>query len=72
MAHETLVVVRTFPNRIEADLAKSALDAADLESMVRADDAGGLRPGMWSGNPVELLVRREDVRRAHEILEGSA
>ena len=25
--------------------------------MVRADDAGGMRPHMWSGTGVELVVR---------------
>jgi hypothetical protein len=35
-----LVVVRTFLSRIEADLAKSALEAAGIEALVQADDAG--------------------------------
>ena len=68
MSDRNLVVVRTFGNRFEADLAKSALDAADLESLIRADDAGGTRPGMWAGNGVDLLVRAEDEERAAEIL----
>jgi hypothetical protein len=69
MHSDNLVVIRTFPNRIEADLAKSALDAAELESMVRADDAGGTQTGLWMAG-VDLLVREEDAREAEEILAG--
>ena len=69
MADSELVVVRTFNNRIEADLAKSALDAADIDSMVSADDAGGEQPGLWPGEGVSLLVRSEDALRAAEILD---
>jgi hypothetical protein len=62
-----LVVVRTFINKFEAEIAKSALDAADIDAMIRADDAGGTRPGLWLSG-VELIVRAEDVKRAEEIL----
>ena len=62
-----LVVVGTFPNKIEAELARGALQAADIASVVSADDAGGLRPSLWLGG-VRLLVRSEDARQAQEIL----
>jgi hypothetical protein len=70
MTDSDLVVVREFLNRFEADVAKSALDAVGIESMIRADDAGGLRPAMSMGSPVELLVREEDAARAAEILDA--
>ena len=72
MTLPALVVVRTFLNRFEADVAKSALDAVDIESIIRADDAGVMRPGMWMGQPVELLVRADDAEGAEEILETVA
>jgi hypothetical protein len=72
MPYPGLVIARTFLNRFEADVAKSALHAADIESIVRADDAGGMRPGMWMGSAVELLVRPEDFERAVEILDTTA
>jgi hypothetical protein len=65
-----LVVVGTFPNTVEAELARGALQAADIASLVSADDAGGLRPSLWLSG-VRLLVRPEDARQAQEIL-GSA
>jgi Putative prokaryotic signal transducing protein len=65
-----LVVVSTFLNHIDAELAQSALEAAEIESMVSADDAGGVRPHLWMGG-VRLLVRAEDAEKASEILGRS-
>ena len=63
-----LVIVGTFLNRIDAKLAQGALEAADIEAMIRADDAGGLRPGLWMSG-VEVLVRAEDAERAAAVLD---
>ena len=68
--HPDLVVLRTFLNDIDAQLAKTALTAAEIDSMIRADDAGGMRPHLWVGSGVELVVRAEDVERASESLGG--
>ena len=68
MTHSELVVVATFLNRIEAEMARGALEAVDIESMVSADDAGGLRPGLWMSG-VKLLVRAEDAKRAASVLD---
>ena len=67
MNHPDLVVVRTYLNRIEAELAHSALEAADIESIIDADGSSGTQPGLWMGG-VKLLVRTEDVAQAGEIL----
>ena len=63
-----LVVIRSFGDRFEADLAQSALEAAGIESIVRSDDAGGMRPALTFANGAELMVRTEDAERADEIL----
>jgi hypothetical protein len=62
-----LVVVQTFLNMFDAETAKSALDAAGIDSMIRGDDCGGMRPHLWM-HGVELLVRQEDADAASEIL----
>lgn len=72
MADSDLVVVHTFNSRPEAEMAKSALDAAEIESMVMADDAGGTQPGLWEGRGVAVLVNRENEQAAREILELDA
>jgi putative signal transducing protein len=66
-----LVAVGTYSNKIDADLAQGALEAADIEAIVTADDAGGLRPALSVGTGVRVLVRAEDVERAREILSGN-
>jgi len=66
--HPELVVVRTFPTVIEADLAKSALESVGIDSMVRSDNKGGQTPGLAFSQGVELLVRAEDVTAANDML----
>ena len=67
---DDVVVLTTFPNHIQADLAQSALSAGGIESFVHADDAGGAQPGLWLGKGVQLLVRRSDLERASQIIKG--
>ena|SRR5215475_5107652 len=62
-----LVTVADFSNRIDAEIALSALEASGIESFVSADDAGGVQPGLWMKG-VRLLVRDDDVERALDIL----
>ena len=64
-----LVVVSTFLNRIDAEIAQGALEAAEIESMLSGDDAGGMRPGLVAGG-TRLLVRQDDADRAAGILNG--
>lgn len=70
MQPDELVVLTTFPNHIQADLAQSALDAGGIESLIRADDAGGEQPGLWLGRGVQVLVRAGDAELAKTILAG--
>lgn len=69
MSDAELVVVHSFGDRIEAELAQSALEAAGIESMVRGDDAGGAQPGLWKSAGVQVLVRTEDVEAARDVLD---
>lgn len=64
-----LITFRTFPTRIEAELAKSLLEAAGIKAMISADDAGGMLPTPFAyTSGVELILREEDVERAKEVL----
>ena len=69
MKDSELVEVGSFLNRIDAELAQGALEAAEIESVASADDAGGVRPSLWMSG-VRLLVRAEDVERARELLDA--
>ena len=70
MSDEDLIVVHTFNNRQEADLAKSALEAAGIDAIVQSDDGGAMRPALaFAGTGVQVIVRAEDVSAARDILD---
>jgi len=62
------VVVRTFLTVMDANMARSALEAAGIVSMVRSDDCGGLRPHLWMGG-VALLVPASEADAATSLLD---
>lgn len=65
-----LVAVEAFATQIEADVAKSLLDSAGIDSMIQSDRAGGMRDHLaWSGFGFKLLVREEDVEEARDLLK---
>jgi hypothetical protein len=63
-----LVPVAVFPLRVEAELARGALDAAGIYALVVADDAGSQNPGLDYSRGVAVVVRPDDADRAREIL----
>jgi len=67
---EELVTVARFGSHIEADLARSALDAAGIAAVVTADDGGGQRPHLGFTQGVAVLVRHEDADTARAVLAG--
>jgi hypothetical protein len=62
-----LVIVRRFPAMVHAQLAKSALEAYEIEAVINGGLMGpqGVRAGMGT---IDLMVREEDVDAALEIL----
>jgi len=68
MSH-SLVTLITFPTRIEAEIAKSTLEAAGIKAMVSADDAGGMLPTPFAyTSGAELTIREQDREKAKAIL----
>ena len=66
-----LVVIRTFQRSLDADLAKSVLEAAGIESIIRGDDtARRYYTGMAQG--LDLLVLAQDAEDADKILDTDA
>lgn len=66
MSSSTLVAVSTFRSEVDAQVAKGILDETGIESMLRADNAGGMYPALGD---VELLVRADDLERAQAALD---
>ncbi len=56
MSDAALIVVHSFGSRPEADMAVSALDAAGIDAMVRADSGGEMQPSVvWADVPAAPL-----------------
>jgi len=70
MSDDRIEAIGAFLNRIDADLARGALEAEGIVATVAADDAAGTRPHLWMSG-VRLLVRAEDAERAREILRAA-
>jgi hypothetical protein len=66
------VVLETFSNRIEAEMAAGLLSSEGVEAMVMADDAGGTYPMLQFVRGVRLMVFKADEARAREILAAMA
>jgi hypothetical protein len=66
------VVLETFYNRIEAEMAQGILEAEGIETIIMADDAGGTYPMLQFLRGVKLMVAPEDKAQAQEILAAMA
>jgi hypothetical protein len=66
------VVIRTFNNEIEAEMAMSALEAAGIESVMLRDDCGGVQPAMGLTAGVRVEVSDGDADAATEVLNAPA
>jgi Putative prokaryotic signal transducing protein len=68
-----LVEVGACSNRIEAELTKSALEAAGIAAIIQADTVGRMREHLaWSGAGFKILVREEDAAAARATLDAPA
>jgi hypothetical protein len=64
-----LVLAQTFATQTEADIAQGALLSAGIAVSVQDDSARGWRPDEpWSGTGFRVLVPKEDVGKACEVL----
>lgn len=66
-----LVCVQTYLNRFEAELARGLLESLGIWSLVKVDDCAGMRPHLLYAMPARLFVRRADLQKAWDIMEGA-
>ncbi|QMV19288.1 DUF2007 domain-containing protein [Granulicella sp. 5B5] len=62
------VTVATFPEPMEASVARSALEAAGIEVYLRGETANSMVPVAFAA---ELQVRTEDEAAAREVLQSA-
>jgi len=64
-----LICIKTYPNRIDAEIAKGFLEKNGIKAIISADDAGGILPNLlWSTGGAKLLVKKEDKEAATRFL----
>ncbi len=67
---DNTISLETFPNTIDAEIAKNLLEANGIRASIVVDDAGGMLVPMASG--VKLMVLEENADSAREILRTAA
>jgi len=66
---ESLISIKTFYSRQEAENAAAFLRGKEIFAVVSADDAGGARPHLAFTQGANLLVRKEDLEKARKIIK---
>ena len=66
-----VICIKRFSSRLEAEIARGALEAHGIKAAVSADDGGGIRPELAFVLGVRLLIKKENEERALEILEAA-
>ena len=69
MSDESLECIATFPSAPLAEMARMHLEANGITAVVSSDDCGSWEPWLQNSLGVRVLVRRDDVERAGEILQ---
>jgi hypothetical protein len=66
---QNLVVVGSYFNSPEAELARGALENAGIRAIVKSDSVGHMREHVaWAGAGYQILVREEDAAAARDVL----
>jgi hypothetical protein len=68
---EKVKLLKTYSNRIDAELAKSFLASSGIKSMITADDAGEMYPAASVYWGVKLFVNENNFEIANSLLNSS-
>lgn len=68
---DELEIVKTFEDKVEAEIAKAYLESNGITSYIRADDEGGMLGGFQLGaNGILLFVKRSEKEKAFQLLKS--
>lgn len=69
---EDLVIAKTFNTRMEAEIAQGLLGANGIESILQADDEGGMAPFPFkpTSKGARLLVKKSDFQKVKNLLKN--
>lgn len=66
---DELALLARYNSISEAGICKTALEAEGIAAMILRDDAGGMDPQLQLTQGVRLMVRRDDLGQARELLD---
>jgi hypothetical protein len=69
MDPENHIRIRSYSNQITAELARGALEAEGIATILLSDDLGGTHPHFQMTLGIQLLVHQSDKEQALAILE---
>lgn len=69
---ESLVIIRTFGELLQADEAQINLLSAGIYSLIFTDENASLRPDLPPGHGIALAVHGRDVSIAEAVLDPAA
>lgn len=64
-----IILLKTFYDKMEAEIVRGYLETAGIEVIIEEDDAGGYYPSLDLTDGVHILVREEDYDDALAILD---
>jgi hypothetical protein len=62
------VIIETFENAFEAEVARGHLEAAGIAAAIEKDDVGNMIPSLQASAGVRLIVREEQAEQARKML----
>ena len=66
---DNFVVIATYSNQLEAEVAQATLAEAEIESFLKFDDTAGMLPSLQFTRGVKLLVNQQDEQNARAALK---
>ncbi len=68
---DNMKLLKSFSNRIDAELAKSFLESSGIKSLILADDVGEMYPAASIYWGVKLFVNDKDFEVASNLIKNS-
>ncbi len=67
---QTTVIIETYENAFEAEVARGRLEAAGIDATIDKDDVGSMIPSLQASAGVRLIVPAVKAEQARNILRA--
>ena len=70
MNDDKLVILRTFNNLLDAEIALEHLESHGIDAMIRKDDSGGMAPYRQQTLGVDIMVLESEIENGDRVLDA--